>query len=141
MTQTFRPVLIGLLPALAAALLLALLLAGRNAPAIQVIPGLDLPGIGITPTTAPARTADPAPLIEVLPAAPALEPAAPALDPLTPANPTTMPGTGLGSGPTTTTAPSTTISPPSRPVGDQDPLPYPNLPNPNLPSGKGPQGQ
>lgn len=126
MAQAFRPALIGLLPALAVALLLALLVAGRLAPAVPINPVIDLPGIGISPTGAPAAPAEPAN------ATPVIEDTT-----ITPASPTTMPGRGLGIGPSATAAPGAKIPPPARLVGDQqDPWPYPNLPN-----GKGPLGQ
>jgi hypothetical protein len=131
--RTFRPALIGFLPALAAALLLAILLAGRLTPAVPISPGIDLPGIGITPTVAPAAPAEPANV------APALEnsPITPTTS-STPASPTTMPGTGITTGPSATAAPGVKGMPgPGRLMGDQeDSWPYPNLPN-----GKGPFGQ
>jgi hypothetical protein len=124
MTQTFRPALIGLLPALALALLLALLLSGRPSPAIPNNPVIELPGIGTTPTSAPAAPADAAPVIENTAT--------------TPPSATAMPGPGPAIEPSVTAAPGAKEMPgPGRLMGDQqDPWPYPNLPN-----GKGPASQ
>jgi hypothetical protein len=136
MTQTFRPALIGVLPAFAVALLLALLLSGRLASAIPATPVIDLPGIGTTPTQAPAGPADAVPVIEDRTTSPTSPEMTTPVELVYPALPTTAPSGDL-TGPSATSAPGAKVPPPARLIGDQaDPWPYPNLPN-----GKGPLGQ